>query len=128
MIPATGIYIAITATIFLVLAVRVIMYRRRKKISLGDDGDKGLLKRMRAHANLVEYAPLALIMLAALEMNGAPKALIHVLGLTFVIGRILHAYGFSASPPKMNLRILGMVLTLGMMAFGISALVAASII
>ncbi len=128
MIPATGIYIAITATIFLILAIRVIMYRRRKKIGLGDDGDKGLMKRMRAHANLVEYAPIALIMLAALEMNGAPKALIHVLGLTFVVGRILHAYGFSARPPKMKLRQLGIALNIGMIAFAISALVAASII
>ncbi len=128
MIPITGLYIAAITTLFLVLSVRVIMYRRRKKIALGDDGDKGMLKRTRAQANLVEYGPLALLMMAALEMNGAPGALMHVVGITLLVGRCIHAYGISASPPVMRLRVLGMVMTLGVMGFCVSALVAASIL
>lgn len=112
----TPFYASFLAILLLVLSVRVVTYRRGNQISLGDAGDKSLLKRMRAQANCAEYAPMGLLLLMITELQGAPGFVLHLLGLMLVSGRLAHAYGFSASPPKMGLRVLGMVLTFTMLA------------
>ena len=116
----TPIYAALTALIFLALSWRVILYRRANLISLGDTGDKNLLKRMRAQANCAEYAPIALLLMLMTELAGAPAVALHLLGLAIVAGRILHAYGFASTPQKIRLRQIGMLLTL--LAIALSAL------
>ncbi|MEL7212387.1 MAG: MAPEG family protein [Pseudomonadota bacterium] len=120
MLALTGLYAGLIALVFLVLSFRVILYRRGHRIGLGDAGDKSLLKRMRAQANCAEYAPIGLILLALIEAQDAPRIVVHALGMTLLLGRVLHAYGFSASPPVMNLRVLGMLLTTAMI--GVAAL------
>jgi uncharacterized membrane protein YecN with MAPEG domain len=86
-------------------------------ISLGDSGDKNLLKRMRAQANCAEYAPLAMILLMLSELGAAPTLALHILGLMLVGGRVLHAYGFASTPQKIIFRQVGMLLTLTMIGF-----------
>ncbi len=115
-LPITSLYAALTALVFLALSWRVIRYRRANVISLGDSGDKNLLKRMRAQANCAEYAPLALILMMLGELNGAPPVALHTMGAAFVAGRVLHAYGFASTPQKIILRQAGMALTLAMIA------------
>jgi uncharacterized membrane protein YecN with MAPEG domain len=115
-LPITSLYAALTAFVFLALSWRVIRYRRANVISLGDSGDKNLLKRMRAQANCAEYAPLALILMMLSELNGAPPVALHTMGAAFVAGRVLHAYGFASTPQKIILRQAGMALTLAMIA------------
>ena len=83
-------YAALLGFILLALSARVIVYRRSHKISLGDTGDKALLKRMRAQSNFVEYAPMGLILLVLVELTGAPAIAVHVLGLMLVAGRAMH--------------------------------------
>ncbi|SFG21449.1 MAPEG family protein [Sulfitobacter dubius] len=112
----TPIYAALCALVFLGLSWHVIAYRRVNRISLGDTGDKALLKRMRAQANAAEYMPIALILLALTEANGAPALAVHALGLALLTGRILHPLGFAATPQKFILRQVGMVLTLAMIS------------
>ena len=119
-ITATPIYAALCTLIFLVLSARVILYRRANLISLGDKGDKNLLKRMRAQANCAEYAPIGLLLLLLTELAAAPGIAVHILGGMLFLGRLLHAVGFAATPQKMILRQVGMVLTLAML--GLSAL------
>lgn len=119
MFALTALYATPVALIFLVLSWRVISYRQSAEISLGDGGDKGLIKRMRAQANCAEYAPIALILLALVEAQGA-SMLVHILGATLVAGRALHAFGFSTRPPRMQLRVAGMMLTLT--SIGLAAL------
>jgi uncharacterized protein len=112
----TPIYAALIVLLFLGLSWRVILYRRANRLSLGDTGDKNLLKRMRAQANCAEYAPLALLLMVMSELMGSPAVALHLMGLTLVAGRVLHALGFAATPQKIILRQLGMLLTLLMMA------------
>ena len=69
--------------------------RGKSGISIGDGGDQELLLRMRRHANFVENVPLALILLALLEMQGISATAIHVLGAVLVLGRIMHMVGFN---------------------------------
>jgi uncharacterized membrane protein YecN with MAPEG domain len=91
----TSIYAALSAILLLVLAGRVVLQRRRSKIGLGDGGDSALQQCMRVHANAVEYLPLALILLLLLELRGIPAPWLHGLGISLVVGRVLHAWGFS---------------------------------
>ena len=44
-------------------------YRGKAGISFGDGGDVEMMVRMRRHANFVESAPLAIILLALLELQ-----------------------------------------------------------
>ncbi|WP_375265884.1 MAPEG family protein [Planktotalea sp.] len=117
MLEITSLYASFLALLFLALSARVIVYRRGNKISMGDNGDNSLLKRMRAQGNFAEYAPFGLLLLALVELSDAPNIAVHLLGLMLLSGRLLHAWGFSASPPVMNGRVLGMVLTLTMILF-----------
>ena len=67
---------------------------------------------MRTHANCAEYAPIGLILLMLVEMQGMPLWLVHVFGLILLAGRLSHAYGFGSTPQIVPLRKLGMYLTL----------------
>lgn len=107
----TPLYAAALSMLFIVLSARVITYRRGNGIGLGDHGDKSLLKRIRAQANCAEYAPFGVLLMLLAELQNSPALVLHLIGLLLLIGRLMHGYGFSASPPIMRLRVLGMALT-----------------
>ncbi|MEX0286693.1 MAG: MAPEG family protein [Paracoccaceae bacterium] len=112
----TPIYIALIALFFLWLSGRVIAVRRSHSISLGDGGDKVLERRIRAQGNCAEYAPIGLLLLLALELQGAQVWVLHVLGLMLLAGRVLHGLALNHRKPAPMMRISGMLLTLGMIA------------
>lgn len=118
----TPVYAALLTFVYLVLTWRVISYRRANLISLGDNDDKALRKRMRAQANCIEYVPLGLILMILTEAQNVPPLALHAMGVSLLLGRVLHAVGFSATPQKMILRQAGMVLTLTMLALSALAL------
>ena len=122
-VVVTALYTACVALLFLILSARVILYRRANRISLGDVGDKALIKRMRAQANCGEYAPIGLMLLLVSELSGAPALALHLMGMTLLAGRFLHAVGFSATPQKMILRQVGMAMTLAMILFSALGLI-----
>jgi len=66
-----------------------------------------------AHANLAEHAPLALIMLGALELAGANHMALMVVAVLFIAARLLHAFGIAHHLSKENpkFRQAGVVLT-----------------
>lgn len=112
MIQITALYAAILALIFVYLSRRIIKIRRKVKSAIGDAGDEQLKRAIRAHANFIEYVPLALLLFAFLEFQHAPAVLIHLLGILLVIGRIVHAYGLSQIKEDYRYRIVGTVITL----------------
>jgi uncharacterized membrane protein YecN with MAPEG domain len=63
--------------------------------------------------DFTEHVPLALILLVIIELNGAPRALLHTLGVVLIAARIAHPFGlkpeFAAFVPA---RGLGAVATL----------------
>ena len=115
-VTITPLYAALLALLFLVLSARVILYRRARSLNLGDEGDRQLLKRMRAQGNCAEYAPIGLILLLLAEAQDAPALDLHPLGLARLGGRVSHGVGLSSNPQRLILRQLGMVLTLSMIA------------
>ncbi len=111
MLIITPIYAALIAILFVGLSANVIRHRRNGKISVGDGGDRAMLKAMRAQANCAEYAPFALLLIAIVELQGAGAVILNLLGLALLAGRVLHAYGFGRTPQIMKLRQAGMLLT-----------------
>ena len=96
-LPITAIYAAFLGLLVIALGSRIVWLRYTHRIGLGDGGNKQLARAIRAHGNLVEYAPMALILMAACELNGAPAVFLHAIGATLVVGRLLHAQGLSSS-------------------------------
>ena len=98
--------------IAIVLGLNVARTRGRKKISLGDGGDPEMLAAVRAHANLVEWAPLGLLLIYFVsDFYGYWT----VAGLSAVLlaARVLHAGGmFRTIPMGRTLGASGTVLRL----------------
>lgn len=105
----TSIYASLAVLLIVRLSISVIKLRREYRISLGDGGNEELQLAIRTHANALEYIPITLLLLLMLELNGAPKILIHLLGLVLITGRIIHAIGLSGK--DLQKRVLGMQIT-----------------
>lgn len=104
----------------LVLSVRIIAVRRARRLSMGDGGDEDLARRVRAHGNFIEYAPLALLLIACVEAAAYPVWLVHVLGIALIVGRAAHAWSMSAQ--SIAARTVGMMLTF--LVLGLASLLA----
>jgi uncharacterized protein len=96
----TLLYAGLLGLLSLVLSALSGVLRGKVGASIGDGGNKEMLLSMRRHANFVEYVPLALLLIALLEMNGITPTAIHGLGAALVICRIAHALGIKAD--RMN--------------------------
>lgn len=95
MLTITPLYAGALAILFLALSFRVVQ-QRGHGVSLGDGGDQELLRRIRGHGNFAEYVPLILLLLAMLETGGAtPPWLLHLLGATLLLARLLHGIALS---------------------------------
>lgn len=120
----TMLYAGLCTILVVFLALRVAQWRHRNKIGMGEDGDRDLLKRVRAHANAVENIPLALVLLGGMELNGYPGTLIHGFGSVLVVSRAAHAWGLSHRSGVSRGRFLGSLFTwllmLTMAAFAIA--------
>jgi len=77
----TSLYASLLALLVVRLSLSVIKLRRKNRIIVGDGGNEELQLAIRTHANALEYIPITLLLLLTLELNGAPKILIHILGL-----------------------------------------------
>lgn len=108
----TGLYAGLAALLILVLACRVMLRRRDTRTGIGDGGDHELVKRIRAHANAIEYLPIGLLLLLVIELNQTQPLFVHVFGISLLVGRALHAFGMSKSSGPGAGRLLGMVFTL----------------
>jgi uncharacterized protein len=88
----TSLYAGLSGLLLISLSIYVIMARNNFKVSLGYGDNIAMTRRIRAHANLVEFAPLFLILLGFSEYHNLPSWVIHSFGGAFVLGRISHAY------------------------------------
>ena len=111
MLLITAIVAALLGLILIKLSFAVINLRRQNKVSLGSGGNDALERAIRAQANFTEYVPTGLILIACLEVNGAPWWLVLIPGLTLIVGRVFHALGINQIPPNFSKRVLGMKFT-----------------
>ena len=74
------------------LSIYVGRVRTRKKINLGDGGDPEMIAAIRAHANLIENAPLGLLLIyAAADFHGFWMTA--TLSVVLLLARFLHTGG-----------------------------------
>ncbi len=106
-------YAGCLGIIFFTLSINVIRLRWKHKVSLGHANESELEKAIRAHGNFAEYAPFALVLIAFMELRALNPILIHVCGISLLIGRSLHVWGVLKKRAPNLERVAGMVLTLG---------------
>lgn len=116
-------YASLLVLLFIFLSVRVVRVRRSLQVSIGDAGDKRLLRAMRVQANFAEYVPIALLLLLALELQVFYPLALHLLGAILLVGRLLHAYGVSQAREQLGFRIAGMACTFAVMLLAAAILI-----
>ena len=113
MLLITAIIASVLTIIFIKLSFAVIALRRKNQVGLGSGGHEDLERAIRAQGNFSEYVPIGIILIACLELNGAPWGLVLLLGIALIIGRLMHAKGINTPPPDFSLRVTGMKFTFG---------------
>ena len=96
----TLLFTVILCAFMIVLAVRVLDLRGSPVTKSFHKPDrqidpKDLERAIRGHGNLIEYAPLFLILILALELSDASKTLLYACGTIFTLGRLMHGTAFS---------------------------------
>jgi uncharacterized protein len=90
-------YAALVGLLAAFLTVRVIIHRGRFKVDTGDGGQAQLAQSIRAHGNLTEHAPIALLLIGFAEMLQAPALAVMGLGGVMLLARLASAWGLSRS-------------------------------
>ncbi|MFK0167148.1 MAPEG family protein [Rhizobium sp. NPDC090279] len=107
--PITSVFAAFFAVALVALSFPISLRRLKVGDMIGESADEVLRRRIRAQGNFTEYVPLGVILLALVEAQAAPSAVVLAIGIILVIGRILHASGMlSSSGP---IRGFGMIFT-----------------
>ena len=112
----TLVYAILLVFFTLVLVIRVLDLRNSPVTkflhSPNRQIDPEMLQRaIRAHGNLIENAPLFLILLFLCELNKLDPLYLHAAGIIFFLGRLMHGIGFGFMLHSPILRIGGMSLT-----------------
>lgn len=116
--PITTLTVSLLSLWLLVLAIRVIASRRDMA---GEDGLKLFERRDRALGNMIEYVPIALILMFLLESQGASTSLTSFAAVLLVFGRLIHGIAFSFTSHWPFGRVGGTLctyLSIGCMALG----------
>jgi len=111
----TGLYAALGTVLIVILSLRVVLYRFRHRIGLGDGEDRELRRRIRAHGNCIEYLPLGLLLLLLLELQQTTPAVLHACGVALLLARAAHAWGLSRHSGTSPGRFAGTVVTIGVL-------------
>jgi uncharacterized protein len=96
-------FLGIFGLMYIVLSWRVVRGRLLYHVGLGDGGHRDLFREIRIHGNFSEYVPFALLLLTVLDLTNHSPWLIRTLGLTLLVGRIMHVRGLLTSESVTNL-------------------------
>lgn len=117
MTPRISLLVAsLHVVLYLVLTIRVVLHRNVHKVGVGTGGDAVLTRKVRVHGNFGEYVPLALLMLALLELAAIDTALLWTFGIALLLARVLHAIGLGGSAGYSFGRFSGALLTFATLA------------
>ncbi len=110
-----GLYAALLALLLFALSMRVIALRGGPGLSwlaFGNDREAVLQRAVRGHSNLIEYAPIFILLLLVAELNGLNPNTLHSYGIVFVVARLMHGYCFGFLQHSMILRVGGTIASL----------------
>jgi uncharacterized protein len=103
----TGIYASLLTIVMLILSFKVSWHRFKTGISILHGGDMALAQTIRHHGNMVEYVPMALILMAISEAQGAGTTFLHLVGAVLLVSRIVHPFGLKHDNATNPLRAAG---------------------
>ncbi|MEN0087217.1 MAG: MAPEG family protein [Pseudomonadota bacterium] len=92
-----AIYVGLNIGILCWITIATFGIRGAHKTWVGSGGVPQIERIHRGHANAVEQMPMMMLALFAMAAMGAPAFMVHLMGLTFTIGRALHASHFIAA-------------------------------
>lgn len=92
-LPITALAAAICGLMLIFMKFKVIGQRIKTQTMFGAGEDDKMQMVRGAHANLTENAPIALILIALLEMTGVHHWALTGLAALFLVARALHIYG-----------------------------------
>ena len=95
MIPTTLLYAALFAIFALFLSFKAGSFRGKAGASIlyGDPVNMELAQRVRVHQNFLEYVPMVLILMGAIELNGGSAGFLNGIGIALIVSRVAHAIG-----------------------------------
>ncbi len=109
--PITSLSLVILIVLYLYLSFNVINFRRTNKISLGDQSNAEMLRKIRMHANFTEYVPIGVILIFLMEFNLVNEWFTLVCAIMLILSRFLHPYSLSVNNKFGILRPISMGLT-----------------
>jgi len=115
-------YAAVLVLMFVFLSIRVIQMRGSAKIGIGTGNDPAMERRIRVHGNFAEYVPLALLLLAFMEMQQHSRYLIHILCIVLIVARIVHAIGVTPVKENFPMRVGSVLATFAVLVIASLAL------
>lgn len=110
LIEITLLYAGILGLLLVILSFNV-MQNWMRVTALGQQTDREMRRAERVLSSFVEYVPMALLLLTLIELRGTPPLILHMLGITLVVARVMHAYGSNDMKGSGLLRFLGAQLT-----------------
>lgn len=111
LLPITLTFAAAAALLNIWLGMRVGRVRMAHRVLHGDGGNDDVMRRMRAHANYVEYTPFVLILTGLIELAHGSSIWLWLVALVYIVGRVLHAFGMDKNFPS-KLRQAGILITM----------------
>lgn len=92
-LPVTICLTGLFALMLTALSLTVSLRRKELGLALGDGDDQVLRRRIRAHGNFIENAPMCILLVLALEAVLATSDTIWWVALVLFVARALHAIG-----------------------------------
>lgn len=126
-LAAAALWTGLLLVLLVVLSARVVLGRRRLRVSLGDGGQHEMNVLARTFANAAEYAPAGIAALILLALIGASALEVHLVGGALFLGRLIHPFGLMGRKAPNPARVIGMALTwLALLGAAVMLLLAAS--
>lgn len=92
-LPVTICITAVFVLMLTALSLMVSVRRFQLNVLSGDGDDTTLRRRMRAHGNFIENAPLCVLLVLSIEAILATSTVIWVVAIILMASRILHVLG-----------------------------------
>ena len=110
-LPYSMLYLSLLSSLALAITIRIVKCRIKTGIGFGGGDDDFLTRQIRVQANLLEnFLPFSILFILT-EISNFSVILLHIVGGTFIVARLLHAYGFSQTSGRSFGRYYGTVLT-----------------
>lgn len=117
--PISLTLLAAVGILYIIFGAIVGVNRSKTKTNIGLGDDKRLLLASRAHGNLTEWAPMPLMLIAAMEYLGASTTMLTSLAIGYFIARLLHSIGILKDGEKPHpFRVIGAVGNLIVIVWG----------